>query len=370
MTDAPKRIYPKDLLKKYAEGERDFSGNTIMPSSADLGLRKDFIGKTLSGLILKDGRILTFSFKNCDLEGAVFDGSDVSDCSFKGANLKNVSFHGCKLKNTNFSSAVFDNTDFSKSEITLAKFDNTNTDNAKFDDCIEEKVEGIRMSSGQILAEYTQGRRDFTAVICPDAQLSGLNLRGIILRHAYLHYADFSSSDLTDADLSNAVLTSIAFVKTTLRNANLSGSNCYWCTFKNAYFENTNLRNSNLLWTDLSGTDLGGAHIEGAKLSCATMEGTNLGMNVVNIPANVMATIQHTEKGGEGTKIVSPEMSGTYGGTSVSYTGSTSYESAKGGAYGGDAADWEEIADPTKKLLHGARAWRRAGKYKGKGTYG
>jgi uncharacterized protein YjbI with pentapeptide repeats len=361
---------PSEIIAMYKEGKRDFSNYNVVPKDstvAEVKDRKDFEGQDLRDIDLSNSKVMTMNFTNTILDNAKFDKSEVTDSLFKRASLKGTSFKEANVKNTDFSSAKLSSTDFTEADITLAKFNNCDITQGIFIDCVEEKIEGIPMTSAQILAEYTQGRRDFTGIRCPNAQLSGLNLKGIILRNSYLHYADFSSSDLTDADLSNCILTSVAFVNTTMRNTNLSRSNCYWTTFKKAHFENTNFRKANLIWTDLSGTDIGSAHIEGAELGFSLMENVNLGMNVVNMSPDLMRTIKHSSP--SGAKILQPASAGhmTYGGG-----GAAGYASSVGASYGGrggyaaNTVDWEEEADPTKKLIKD----RKKNTYASFGTYG
>jgi uncharacterized protein YjbI with pentapeptide repeats len=367
MPEKENTFYPKEILEMYKNGKRDFTGISIVPINSDnSGKYIEFVGKDLRNIILKNARVMTFGFDKCDLEGAIFDGAELTDSSFVETNLKNTSFKKTNLKNANFTSAILNNTDFTEADITLTKFDKCDISKGYFKDCVEEKVEGTPITSSQILAEYTAGRRDFSRIRCPNAQLAGLNLKGIILKQSYLHYADFSSSDLTDADLSECILTSVAFVNTTLRNTNLSRSNCYWTTFKNAHFENTDLRKANLIWCDLSGTDIGSANIEGAELGDSLMTNTNLGMNMINIPPSVMQTIKHSSPG---TKIIQPASGGhmTYGGGGAAgYASSIGVSYSGGGGYASNTVDWEEEADPTKKLIKD----RKKTKYSSFGTYG
>ena len=98
-------------------------------------------------------------------------------------------------------------------------------------------------------------------------------------------------------------------------------------------------------------------------------------MNMINISPETMRTLHNLNNSNTGAKISQPRTQLTYGGGNAGYSSSASYTSSPayslGGGYSDNEVNFEEMMDPTKKLLHGARAWKKAGKYtSGRGTYG
>ncbi len=112
-------------------------------------------------------------------------------------------------------------------------------------------------SSGDILAQYSQGQRNFR----------GLNLQKLELPLACLSHADFANSDLQQINWSGADLIKVNFSKANLRGAKLIGAD---------------LSGANLVEADLRGAMLSGAIMIGAYLSRANLEQAVLSGAILN----------------------------------------------------------------------------------------
>jgi len=87
-----------EILRRYAAGERDFSGLEIEDAGESAPLR---------GAILDDA-----DFSKASLRGARFVDANVKTCSFTGANLSNADFRGAALCSTTFQGTHMDGARF------------------------------------------------------------------------------------------------------------------------------------------------------------------------------------------------------------------------------------------------------------------
>jgi uncharacterized protein YjbI with pentapeptide repeats len=98
----------EELLKRYADGERDFSEVDLSKAWLIGVLLEDIV---FDKAILKDTRfnrsILTrASFRGADLEGAEFCMSGLEQADFRGANLRNSRIEEAELIRANFEGAT------------------------------------------------------------------------------------------------------------------------------------------------------------------------------------------------------------------------------------------------------------------------
>ncbi len=133
----------------------------------------------------------------------------------------------------------------------------------------------------RVIAEYSQGKRnfanqDFTKVSLGSAELPGIVLSRSKLIEAELSYANLSGSsfqgaNLTAARLSGANLENAKMQRAVLQKADLSSSFLGHCDLAGA-----NMQNAYLLKADLTGANLSNANLKGAYLLQANLKGANL----------------------------------------------------------------------------------------------
>mgnify|MGYP006449144981 CR=1 FL=1 len=99
-----------ELLRRYAAGERDFSGVDL--SGADL-MEVALEDINLENAILREAkfcwsRLDGAIFRNADLENAVFKLASLRNTDFRGANLRNCLIVEASLIRANFEGAIDD----------------------------------------------------------------------------------------------------------------------------------------------------------------------------------------------------------------------------------------------------------------------
>lgn len=118
-------LTPESILRKYEEGERDFSCQIIICDADFSGNQLqniDFYYAKLSGVNFENARLENSDFreanlfkasmKNADLSGACFQGADLRAANLSGANLTNACFWDVKLDNVNLEGSIIKNTQF------------------------------------------------------------------------------------------------------------------------------------------------------------------------------------------------------------------------------------------------------------------
>jgi uncharacterized protein YjbI with pentapeptide repeats len=80
----------ESLLKRYAAGERSFTGLDLDDQVYD------FTSTTLDGVDFSDTCILA-NFRGASLVGAKFERANVKTCDFRDANLARASFEGAAI---------------------------------------------------------------------------------------------------------------------------------------------------------------------------------------------------------------------------------------------------------------------------------
>jgi len=100
--NAPQPKSFKELLARYAGGERNFAGVEL-----DEDAENDLSGARLDGIDLSQSLIIA-SFRGASLRGAVFREANVKTCDFSGADLTGADFRGALLCATTFVGAICD----------------------------------------------------------------------------------------------------------------------------------------------------------------------------------------------------------------------------------------------------------------------
>ncbi len=183
-------------------------------------------------------------FRNVDLSGALFLGTQISDSDFSGASLVGASLIGayppgfpmvCEQANNLPEVTVFD----------------------------AECVFGTEPNSGR--------KTDFSNAIFassagPAVQLQGQKLSGVVLKGAQFEGGAFDNFDLSGSDLTGA----------NLMGTQLNGANLQSATLAGAMLSKVQLNRANLDGLDLRGQTMVGAQLNGASLYETNLQGINL----------------------------------------------------------------------------------------------
>lgn len=228
-----------ELVKKYTEGERNFTRinlneanlSRINLSQANLSEASLFV-TNLSGANLNE-----VNLSNANLNVARLSSSHLVRAILKGATLNVANLVRADLSEAQLMGAALIRGELIRAELSKADFSKANLTGA---DLREAKLTEVNFS---------------------EANLSGANLRGASGTGANFELANLHGADLSKADLNGA-----DFSGTDLRQANLCQVN----------LSGANLSGANLRWADLSGANLRGADLNEAKLSGANLYGANL----------------------------------------------------------------------------------------------
>ena len=229
----------EELLKKYASGERDFTGIVLCEVNLN---RANLAQASFSRAILS----LT------NLSGANLTEVDLSQAKLNVARLSSTNLVGAKLNGAILNVANMIRADLSNAELIDATLIRTELIRA---DMSYANLKGANLTEADI-REATLRQAKLNG-----ADLSGARLRGSNLKFANLESANLQRTDLSRADLRGASLNNAELRQSNLSQANLSGAD---------------LRGANLRWADLSGANLTGADLDETRLSGANLYGANL----------------------------------------------------------------------------------------------
>ena len=267
------------LVKRYTEGDRDFTGinlNEANLSRINLSqsiLRKaslfvtNISGANLSDADLSEANLNVARLSSANLSRAILNGAnlnvanlikaDLSAAQLIGASLIRGELVRCELSKTNFSGANLTEADLREVKLTEANLCGANLCGAN--------LSGASASSANFQGANLHGA-DLTK-----AELNGVNLSNADLRQASLLDVNLSGADLSGANLKWADLSGANLNGADLKDANFSGAN-----LNGADLSNTNLANASLVHADLTETNLINADWVGADLTRASLTGAKL----------------------------------------------------------------------------------------------
>lgn len=147
----------KELLARYANGERDFSGEDLREIK-------------IEGLYEKPINLSNINFSNCNLEKAQFSFIEFSNCNFNFANLTSVYVWRLALKEIRFYQANLKNADLS---------------------CCEDNCHGLDFRKANLLNTKLPG----TLI---NSKFNSTNFKQAILRE----FTNFEGSNFSNLDLS------------------------------------------------------------------------------------------------------------------------------------------------------------------------
>jgi uncharacterized protein YjbI with pentapeptide repeats len=232
------------LLKKYAQGERDFSHAKLNECVLS--------GKKLPNIILRGADLNVANLSNANLSQGDFQEAVLNVSRLSGANLSQANLQATQMNVANLIQAILVGANLTRAsliraEMLRADLSNTNLTQANLQEADLREVR-LRWSN---LAR---------------ANLSRSNLRRSSLIGANLSNTQAHSVNLEGADLNNAVMIDMECRHGNLRTANLSGTNLRGANLRWANLTGANLKDADLTDAKLSGADLTGAQLEGATL--------------------------------------------------------------------------------------------------------
>ena len=252
------------LVKRYTEGDRDFTG-----------------------INLNEANLSRINLSQSILRGASLFVTNISGANLSEANLSEANLNVARLSSTNLSRAILNGATLNVANLVRADLSAAQLIGASL---IRSELVRCELSKANFSgANLTEA--DLREVKLTQANLCGANLSGANLRGASAASANFQGANLHGADLTKAELSGVNFSKADLRQAclqqvdlcgaDLSGANLKWAdltgaNLNGADLRNTNLANASLVHADLTETNLINADWVGADLRGATLTGAKV----------------------------------------------------------------------------------------------
>ena len=239
----------------------------------------NFSSLDLSGVNLREARVLESKFDGANLYGSNLSGVTAHNASFKGANLSEANLEsadldGVDLARANLTNAQLSAVDLKDASLKEAKLHFTDFSNSKLNhsDFSGATMVDVLLKGANFERTFLGGTQfrfsrpleaDFSDAILEKVDLRGLNLSNSSFQRANLRSAKLSKTVLRGANLNRAVLSGA-----NLEQADLSQSN-----LTDAYLYDANLSSANLKESLLNGARLSGANLAGADLTGAQSDG-------------------------------------------------------------------------------------------------
>ena len=252
------------LVKRYTEGDRDFTG-----------------------INLNEANLSRINLSQSILRGASLFVTNISGANLSEVNLSEANLNVARLSSTNLSRAILNGATLNVANLVRADLSAAQLIGASL---IRSELVRCELSKANFSgANLTEA--DLREVKLTQANLCGANLSGSNLRGASAASANFQAANLHGADLTKAELSGVNFSKADLRQAclqqvdlcgaDLSGANLKWAdltgaNLNGADLRNTNLANASLVHADLTETNLINADWVGADLRGATLTGAKV----------------------------------------------------------------------------------------------
>ena len=123
------------------------------------------------------------------------------------------------------------------------------------------------MSVNEILTAVKEGRKDFSHIICREADFTGRNLSGCNFSHSDLSYSGFDHTNLTDADFSECNLEWTSFRFANLTRTKFFKARITYSVLNNAILKSTDMRNADLSWSLMFDCTVGEVDWKGAMIA-------------------------------------------------------------------------------------------------------
>lgn len=234
----------QELLEKYDQGKRDFTGITLNECN--------LIGVSLPEILLQSACLNVANLSSANLTHSNLQGAQLNVTRLSGANLSCANLKGSSLNVANLIRAILTQADLAEASLIRAEM---------------------------VRANLSQAQLVFANL--SEADLRETNLNWANLHSANLTRADLRSGSLTGANLTQANLSGVNAARANFQGANLKEVELRHANLSRTNFSGANLKGANLRWVDLSGanlaqSDLTGAKLSGANLTGALMEGAIL----------------------------------------------------------------------------------------------
>lgn len=239
----------EEILKKYADGERNFAGLNL----CEVNLSR----VNLSGANLSNASLSIANLSGANLSGASLANAKLNVTRLSGANLTKANLNGAILNVANLVRANLSDASLIQASLIRAELIRADLNRANL---IEANLNGADLRESKLRQANLSGAN------LSEADLRGASLAGANLEQAKLNQTDLSGADLSGANLSNTELRHVNFNRANLSGANLSGANLRWA----------DLSGANLQWANLSDAKLSGANLIGADLSNSNLLNASL----------------------------------------------------------------------------------------------
>jgi uncharacterized protein YjbI with pentapeptide repeats len=222
-----KLLTPKELLERYASGERDFTGATFERDSIR---GDDLVEAKLNGLNLSRANLQRANLQRANLAGADLSGANLEQASLERANLFRADLSGANLKGAHLLDARL----------------------------LQANLTGALLNVPEITGKVAGSVRG-AYLVCADLRYA--DLHGADMRGAHLSCANLTGANLSGADLAGTELDGVRLTDANLSRADLSRAN---------------LRGADLTRANLTRANLNGVEFADAKLSEARLNATIL----------------------------------------------------------------------------------------------
>lgn len=139
-----------------------------------------------------------------------------------------------------------------------------------------------RLSAGQIISQYKEGRRDFSEIVCTSGDFTNMDMRGIIFREANLQFCTFNGCQLQNSDFTGADLDWAGFRLANLTGAKLSNAKCRYSLFDDAIFDRADVSGSDFSWSRMLNVNFHSAETRGAKFVMAAFSLADMSQKSLN----------------------------------------------------------------------------------------
>jgi len=247
------------LVKRYTEGDRDFTG-----------------------INLNEANLSRINLSQSILKGASLFVTNISGANLSEANLSEANLNVARLSSTNLSRAILNGATLNVANLVRADLSAAQLIGASL---IRSELVRCELSkanfSGANLTEADLREVKLTQANLCGANLSGANLRGASassanFQEANLHGADLTKAELIGVNLSNADMRQASLQQVNLCGADLSGANLKWADLSGANLNGADLSDSKLSGANLNGADLRNTNLANANLVHADLTETNL----------------------------------------------------------------------------------------------
>ncbi|MEG5059904.1 TerD family protein [Microcoleus sp. A2-C5] len=253
-------ITAEEFLRRYKEGERDFTGINL--AGVDLS------GKTLEYPI---------SFSQANLSNANLSNANLVKANLIGANLQGANLKSTNLQQADLIQANFSGANLTKANLNYARLIQANLSQAKLS---ETQLNSANLTTANLIsANLTQASlnsANLTGADLSQAKVTKVNLSSATLSGAKLNGVSLVGVNLDGANLTDVNLKGVSLIGSSLQQANLNGQNLSGLNLSGVNFHNANLSGANLTSANLCGANLSYAKLEKANLKDANWVGANI----------------------------------------------------------------------------------------------